>query len=189
MARPSGRFSSDSTRPWPPDLARRLTLRNSSQSARTRFMCCEVVSGCESGELEKFVAYLVECKHLTHELASVIHGGSHAPVDLLFNISMCFPREILEAALTQPICSLCQRTVSVNARVSELIERGIDSPSCPAFGIGSHLERSYCRCGMPKHLFFSTLACWAFWRSRARVDVRVRGGERLQEKDGCPDRN
>ena len=51
MARPSMRFSSVSTTcpaPLAPgallDLDLRFTLRNSSQSARTRFMCCEKVS-------------------------------------------------------------------------------------------------------------------------------------------------
>ena len=50
MASPNMRFSSVSTT-WPavlapgapPDFALRLTLRNSSQSARTRFMCCGVL--------------------------------------------------------------------------------------------------------------------------------------------------
>ena len=89
MARPSVRFSSVSTvevevlAPGAPEvLDLRLTLRNSSVSARTRFMCCEdmlVTAMVGSGVV---CPDLIKCQHLSNQLSSIIHGDSHAVVDL-----------------------------------------------------------------------------------------------------------
>lgn len=87
IASPIARFSSDSTReppaaPGADALALRFTLRNSSVSARTRFMCCrDSVSTGSANELLRF-AYLVKGQHLANELSSVLHGDTHLVVDL-----------------------------------------------------------------------------------------------------------
>lgn len=88
IANPRARFSSVSTVCWAPPpgapeaLVLRLTLRNSSVSASTRFMCC-------GSSVEAYVAYtlgggahLVEGQHLANELSSVLHGCAHLVVDL-----------------------------------------------------------------------------------------------------------
>ena len=88
IASPSMRFSSVSmTCPaWPAPgaplvLLLRLTLRNSSQSARTRFMCYYVLAD-STGEHSREKQYLIKCQHLSNKLSSIVHGGSHSVVDL-----------------------------------------------------------------------------------------------------------
>lgn len=86
MVNPSVRFSSDSTRgagvlPGACVFATFLfTRRNSSVSARTRFMYCPLsVQGCScSGTRPN----LVECQHLPSHLPSIIQYDAHTIVDL-----------------------------------------------------------------------------------------------------------
>jgi hypothetical protein len=60
-----------------------LIRRNSSVSARTRFMCCICVSGPPKGNIDSMAAtYLVEGEQLPGHLAAVIEGYSHPVVDL-----------------------------------------------------------------------------------------------------------
>jgi hypothetical protein len=90
MVKPRVRFSSDSTTAADdgPDpgaaeglLALRLTRRNSSVSARTRFMCYLSVSNllCDSLSL---TTDLIESEHLSNHLPAIIHGDPHPVIDL-----------------------------------------------------------------------------------------------------------
>lgn len=86
IASPRARFSSVSTVCWalPPGaaLALRFTLRNSSVSARTRFMCFEVLVGVFRFRATNANAYLVKCQHLANELPAILHCSTHLVVDL-----------------------------------------------------------------------------------------------------------
>lgn len=109
MVRPRVRFSSVSIRAdvevllvaapgaeEEPFVGFRLTRRNSSVSARTRFMCCEKererVSDWDyrsrdlgGGEEGLGGSYFVESEHLAGHLSAVIESYSHAVVDLFLS--------------------------------------------------------------------------------------------------------
>jgi hypothetical protein len=87
MASPSVRFSSASTigaceapgAAWA-FVALRFTRRNSSVSARTRFMCYFQVRCVANSHSD---TYLIESKHLPGHLTPVIQSNSHPVVDLV----------------------------------------------------------------------------------------------------------
>lgn len=89
IVRPSVLFSSVSmvwlAEPLAPGAAGlfclRLTRRNSSVSARTRFICCTKVSKVQQYRYSS-KSDLVECQHLTRHLAAVVQSHSHPVVDL-----------------------------------------------------------------------------------------------------------
>lgn len=91
MMRPRVRFSSVSitwTTGFAPGAAAglvclRLTRRNSSVSASTRFMCCITSQLSASNScLSVCATHLVKGKHLAGHLAAVIENDAHPPVDL-----------------------------------------------------------------------------------------------------------
>ena len=90
IVRPKVRFSSDSTRAdvaapgaeAVPLVGLRFTRRNSSVSAKTRFMCCSSISESKRMELKLNKTCLIECQHLTGHLSPVIESYSHPKVDL-----------------------------------------------------------------------------------------------------------
>lgn len=82
MVSPMARRSSVSVTCWvAPGAAFPLlrVRRNSSVSARTRFMCCMLSAGRRCNVLQ---TYLVECEHLPDHLSSVLKCHLHAVVDL-----------------------------------------------------------------------------------------------------------
>ncbi len=91
IVRPRVRFSSDSTitvagavlpgADWAPFVGFFLTRRNSSVSARTRFICCRHSSDKDMAVSQREI-YLVKCQHLPSHLSSVVQGDSHAVIDL-----------------------------------------------------------------------------------------------------------
>jgi hypothetical protein len=86
IVKPNVRFSSLST-VCPPDpvaaafVCLLLTRRNSSVSARTRFMCCVTCQPCLNARAGS-IAYLIEGEHLTSHGSPVIESDAHPPVDL-----------------------------------------------------------------------------------------------------------
>jgi hypothetical protein len=117
-----------------PALVLRRVRRNSSVSARTRFMCCGVVSRgrCVRGGAKG--AYLIEGEHLPNHLPVVLKCHPHAVVDLR-TVSLRWGRAG-ERALTRFCCSTARqsvcsmRVVFSDGRLVRAI-RHRDLPSCP----------------------------------------------------------
>jgi len=68
-----------------PLVGLRLTRRNSSVSAKTRFICYQLgVSQSSDVGIEPMdcETYFIESEHLTGHLPAVVEGYSHAIVDL-----------------------------------------------------------------------------------------------------------
>lgn len=61
-----------------------LILRNSSVSARTRFMCCQTKVNTQDAKFaeDRDRAHLVEGQHLSGHLATILKSDSHPVIDL-----------------------------------------------------------------------------------------------------------
>jgi hypothetical protein len=140
MVSPMARLSSVSVTCWVAPgaaLPRRRVRRNSSVSARTRFICCGHVRIVHT----KYTStYLVECEHLPDHLPTILKRDFHAVVDLQCVSSLRIRAELerLLGFATPSGVSQCLYASSLRSRTRAA--RQVYLPSCPA-----GLRRQTCR--------------------------------------------
>jgi hypothetical protein len=119
-------------------LPRRRVRRNSSVSARTRFMCCERISSSYAVRLCD--TDLVKCEHLPDHLPTILKCYLHAVVDLRLVSSMRSGAEV--GALTR-FCYIIRRQSVLHASSLRSRTRAAGQVYLPSFPVC--LRRQTCR--------------------------------------------